>query len=137
MKRTNRGYELAREDLLMAVFIDRALERALRFGATDDWDTELVTLDHVNRLLESDVVLDLQSSDFEGLVLDLRNAVISVGLVRGVGRKPQVVIDVQAASRQAARLEMARLKELLPEAEAESGGSGRREPIGFVLSRRS
>ncbi len=136
MKRTNRGYELAREDLLMAVFIDRALERALRFGATDDWDTELVTLDHVNRLLESDVVLDLQSSDFEGLVLDLRNAVISIGLVRGVGRKPQVVIDVQAASRQAARLEMARLK-VLPEAEAESGGSGRREPIGFVLSRRS
>jgi hypothetical protein len=118
MKTTRFYYDLACGDLLGAVFVDRALERALPFRAADAWCTELLTLEPLGRLLEGEVLLDSNRNDVEGTVLDLRHAVVSIELERRHDTAPSVRVTVHAASRQAAKLELARLKELIPPAEA-------------------
>ncbi len=115
--KTRIGYDLANGDVLSAVFIARALERALRFGASDRWVTDFVTLDHLTRLLEGDVVIETRTDVVERVVLDLQHAVVSIVLERRHGTSPAAFIEVHAASRQAATLELARLKELLPRAD--------------------
>jgi Domain of unknown function (DUF5925)/ATPase family associated with various cellular activities (AAA) len=112
------GYDLAYGDLHTAVFYERALARALRFVASEAWATDMLTLDHVSRLIEGEVVLDLHKPDMEGLVMDLSHACISITLQRRAGASPMLTVDVHAGSRQAVRLEVARLKELLPPADA-------------------
>lgn len=117
VSKTAIGYDLAYGDLLSAVFYERALERALRFVASESWCTDMLTLDHLPRLLEGEVVIDLHKHELEGLVMDLPSACVSITLHRHTGASPTLSVDVHAASRQAARLEVARLKELLPPAE--------------------
>ena len=112
------GYDLAYGDLLSAVFYERALARALRFVASEAWVTDMLTLDHISRLIEGDVVLDIHKHDMEGLVMDLPHACVSISLQRRAGASPMLSVDVHAGSRQAVRLEVARLKELLPPADA-------------------
>ena len=80
--KTRIGYDLANGDVLSAVFIARALERALRFGASDRWVTDFVTLDHLTRLLEGDVVIETRTDVVERVVLDLQHAVVSIVLER-------------------------------------------------------
>ena len=115
--KTTIGYDLAYGDLLSAVFYERALARALRFAASESWSTDMLTLDHLPHLLEGEVVIDLHKHDMEGVVMDLPHACVSVTLHRRTGVSPTLSVDVHAASRQAARLELARLKELLPPAD--------------------
>ena len=132
MKTPKFRFDLSNGDLPRAVFMERALERALRFGASERWSTELVTLDHLMRLLEADVLVDVQREDFERAVLDVQHAVVSVSLDRRECGAPTVNVEVWAGSRQAARLEIARLKELVPAADSQ----GRREPMGFATELR-
>ncbi|HKW58490.1 MAG TPA: hypothetical protein VJR46_01915 [Candidatus Dormibacteraeota bacterium] len=132
MKTPKFRYDLSYGDLPRAVFMERALARALRFGASEKWPTELVTLDHLMRLLEADVVIDVQREQSERMVLDVQHAVVSVALDRLDGSRPSVYVEVWATSRQAARLELARLKELVPAADSQV----KREPIGFATALR-
>ncbi|TMC40472.1 MAG: hypothetical protein E6J28_01440 [Chloroflexi bacterium] len=103
--KTRIGYDLANGDVLSAVFIARALERALRFGASDRWVTDFVTLDHLTRLLEGDVVIETRTDVVERVVLDLQHAVVSIVLERRSSPLPMArepIGFVTARRRQAA-----------------------------------
>ena len=132
MKTPEFRFDLAHGDVPRAVFIARALERALRFVAVERWETELVTLDHLVRLLEGEVLIDVQLEDLERVVLEVQHAVMSVALDRSDGTPSSVSVEVWASSRQAGRLEVARLKELIPIDEAKA----RRRTMGFVTEPR-
>jgi hypothetical protein len=118
MKAIDIGFDLARGDPLTAVFVARALERALRFGAAETWRTDLVTLDHLTRLIEGEVEIAFHDADHERLILGLQHdALASIRLERRQGTSPSVVVAVYASSRHAVTLQIARLKELLPPAD--------------------
>lgn len=110
-------YDVAYGDVLTAVFVARALERSLRFGASDRWCTDVDELESLTRMLEGEVVIAVQEEDARRVILDLRHAVVSVTVEERPGTSPVAVAQVNAASSQAATLEMARLKELLPRSE--------------------
>jgi ATPase family protein associated with various cellular activities (AAA) len=117
MKTIDFGFDVADGDLLSAVFVDGALKRALRFGASARWTTELLALDHLTKLLEGEVALQFVGTDSERTILDLPHAVASIRLDLRKGASSTLFVVVYAASRQAARLEIARLKEVLPPAD--------------------
>lgn len=117
MKTVDFGYDFADGDVLSGVFVERALARALRFAASTGWRSELLTLDHVTRLVEGEMAIDFVDDGYERVILELRHAVASIRLDRHHGTSPFVSVTVYAASRQAAKLEIARLKELLPPAD--------------------
>jgi energy-coupling factor transporter ATP-binding protein EcfA2 len=110
-------YDVAYGDVLTAVFVARALERALRFGASDRWCTDVDELESLIRMLDGEVVIAVHDEDVHRVILDLQHAVVSVTLEERPGTSPVAVAQVNAASSRAATLEMARLKELLPRSE--------------------
>jgi len=118
MSRNKIVYDLANGDVLTAISFERAFERALRFCMSDTWNAEVESLDELMGFLEGDIVHDAHRKDYEGFVIDLPHAVLFVELARRTESTTQVSVEVAAASRKAARLELARIKELLPAAEA-------------------
>lgn len=118
MSKTDIVFDLSHGDPLAAVFIERARERSLRFRTYDTWCTDRQTLEELITLLEGDVLLDNHRKDGEGLVLDLQHAIAWIGLNHRAGATPMASVAVYGTSRHAIRLEVARLKELLPPAEA-------------------
>lgn len=117
MKTMEIRYDVADGDVISGVFLARAIERALRFGASERWTTDLLALDHLTKLLEGEVAVEFVGIDFERTILDLPHAVASIRLDRRNGASSTLYVVVYAASRQAARLEIARLKEVLPPAD--------------------
>ena len=85
MKTLDLGYDVADGDVLSAVFMKRALARALHFGASAQWATDLLSLDHLTKLLEGEVALDFVSTDYERTIMDLPLAVASIRLDRREG----------------------------------------------------
>ncbi len=75
------------------------------------------TLEELISLLEGDVLLDNHRRDCEGLVPDLQHAIAWVSLTHRAGARPTVSVAVYGVSRPALRLEVDRLKELLPRAD--------------------
>ena len=118
MTKTDIVFDLSHGDPLAAVFIERARERSLRFRTYDSWCTDRQTLEELITLLEGDVLLDNHRKEWEGLVLGLQHAIAWISLTHRAGATPMASIAVYGSSRHAIRLELARLKELLPPAEA-------------------
>jgi hypothetical protein len=81
---------------------------------SDSWPTDSRGLEEFVRLIDGEVLLDSHKSDGELVVLDLPHCVILVGLNERSATTPSVFVQIHAGSRQAARLEMARIKELIP-----------------------
>jgi hypothetical protein len=117
MSKTDIVFDISHGDPLAAVFIERARERSLRFRTSDAWCTDRQTLEDLTSHLEGDVLLDNQRKDWEGLVFELQHALAWISLTHRAGATPMVSVAVYGASRHALRLELARLKELLPPAE--------------------
>jgi ATPase family associated with various cellular activities (AAA) len=117
MSKTDIVFDLSQGDPLAAVFIGRARERSLRFSMHDTWCTDRQTLEDLTTLLEADVLLDNHRKNWEGLVLDLQHAIAWISLNHRAGALPAVSVTVHGLSRHALRLEVARLKELLPPAD--------------------
>jgi hypothetical protein len=111
-------YDVANGDLQTAVFVNRGLERALRYHASDGWSTDRQGLEEFVRLMEGEVVFDGHKVDGEVVVLDLPHSVLMVDLNRGSETTPHLSVQIYAGSRQAVRLEMARVKELIPLADS-------------------
>ena len=103
-----------------AVFVRRGLERALRFHTSDGWSTDCRDLEEFVRLVNGDVLLDSHKAEAEFVVLDLPQSVLVVELNERSATMPSAFVQVYAGSRQAARLEMARVKELIPLADEPS-----------------
>ncbi len=114
MKELPTVYDIANGDVQTAVFIRRGLERALRFHTSDGWSTDRRSLEEFIRLIDGDVLLDSHKDEGEFVVLDLPQSVLMVELNGRIAITPSVFVQVHASSRQAARLEMARVKELIP-----------------------
>lgn len=117
MTKTDIVFDLSHGDPLAAVFIERARERSLRFRTYDAWCTDRRTLEDLTTLIEGDVLLDNHRKEWEGVVIDLQHALGWISLNHRAGATPTVSVAIYGASRQALRLELARLKELLPPAE--------------------
>jgi Domain of unknown function (DUF5925)/ATPase family associated with various cellular activities (AAA) len=117
MKEIPTVYDIASGDVQSAVFIRRGLERALRFHTSDGWSTDVRSLEEFVRLIDGDVLLDSYKDEGEFVVLDLPQSVLVVQLHERSAMTPSVFVQIHAGSRQAARLEMARVKELIPLAE--------------------
>jgi hypothetical protein len=107
-------YDIASGDVQTAVFIRRGLERALRFHVSDGWPTDLRILDEFVRMIDGSVLFDSHSTDREVVVLDVPQSVLMIELNQRSATTPFVDVQIHAGSRQAARLEMARVKELIP-----------------------
>lgn len=107
-------YDVANGEVHTAVFIRRGLERALRFHTSAGWSTGLRSLEEFVRLIDGEVLLDSHKDDGEFVVLDLPQSVLVVELHGMSETTPSVFVQIHAGSRQAARLEMARVKELIP-----------------------
>jgi hypothetical protein len=107
-------YDIASGDVQSAVFIRRGLERALRFHTSDGWSTDLRSLEEFVRLIDGEVLLDSYKDEGEYVVLDLPQSVLVVELNGRSAITPSVFVQIHAGSRQAARLGMARVKELIP-----------------------
>ena len=114
MKEIPTVYDLANGDVQTAVFVKRGLERALRFHTSDEWSTDSRSLEEFARLIDGEILLDSHKSDGEFVVLDLPRSVLLVDLSERSATTPSVFVQVHAGSRQAARLELARVKELIP-----------------------
>ena len=114
MKEIPTVYDIANGDVQTAVFLRRGLERALRFHTSDGWSTDLRSLEEFVRLIDGEVLLDSHKDEGEFVVLDLPQSVLVVELNELSATTPSVFVQIHAASRQAARLEMARVKELIP-----------------------
>ena len=110
-------YNLAYGDLQTAVFAQRGLERALRFHASETWNTDQQNLEELVQSIEGELLLDSHERDEEAVVLDLAQCVLKIELERRVNAVPLASVELLAASRRGAKLELARLKELLPPAE--------------------
>src|SRR5215831_18520458 len=110
-------YDMAKGSPPMAVFLQRALERALRFRAYSTWSTDCVTLEPLLSNIEADLLISNVWDGYEGAVLALPNAVIHLQLSHKPKSAGTLKVDVFADSRQAATLQVARIKELLPQAE--------------------
>lgn len=110
-------YDLAHGNPPMAAFLQRALERALRFRAFATWSTDLRTLDPLVSNIEADLLTSSRWDNYESVVLALPNAVMHVQLNLRPKSAATVKTDLYADSRQAATLQLARIKELLPAAE--------------------
>ena len=117
MTKPYQTYNLAEGDLHMAVLFDRVLERALRFRAFDSWATRDHSLDELVRLLNAEVLFESQQKDTETVVLDLQHAVLMLLLEKRSDATPIVYSHVHAGSRTGARLELARIRELMPSAD--------------------
>jgi hypothetical protein len=113
MKELPTVYDIANGDVQTAVFVRRGLERALRFHTSDGWSTDCRSLEEFVRLIDGEVLLDSHKSDGEFVVLDLPQSVLVVELNERAATTPSVFVQIHAGSRQAARLEMARVKELI------------------------
>jgi ATPase family associated with various cellular activities (AAA)/Domain of unknown function (DUF5925) len=111
-------YDLADGDLRTAVFVQRGLERALRFHASDTWNTDRQNLEELVKSIEGDLLLDSHEGDEEAVVLDLAQCVLKIELERRANSLPIASVELLAGSRRGAKLELARLRELLPPAEA-------------------
>ena len=122
MKGTINVYDVAEGSLQMALFLQTALERALRFRVYERWLTDDRTLTALIKTFDADVLLDSKWDEYEGLVLELPNAVICVHLNLRPKATSEVKVDVVAESRQAATLQLARIKELLPPADSAPSG---------------
>ncbi|HEX3508919.1 MAG TPA: DUF5925 domain-containing protein [Candidatus Dormibacteraeota bacterium] len=107
-------YDIANGDVQTAVFIRRGLERALRFHTSDGWSTDLRSLEGFVRLIDGEVLQDSYKDEGEYVVLDLPQSVVMVELNGRTATTPSVFVQIHAGSRQAAGLEMARVKELIP-----------------------
>jgi uncharacterized protein DUF5925/ATPase family protein associated with various cellular activities (AAA) len=107
-------YDVANGDVQTGVFIRRGLERALRFHTSDGWSTDLRSLEEFVRLIDGEVLQDSYKDEGEYVVLDLPQSVLVVELNGRTAITPSVFVQIHAGSRQAARLEMARVKELIP-----------------------
>ena len=114
-------YDIANGDVQTAVFVRRGLERALRFHTSDEWSTDLRSLEEFTRLIDGETLLDSHKSDGEFVVLDLPQSVVVAELNGRSETTPSVFVQIHAGSRQAARLEMARVKELIPLADEPAG----------------
>jgi hypothetical protein len=114
MKQIPTVYDLANGDVQTAVFVKRGLERALRFHMSDEWSTDRRSLEEFVRLIDGEILLDSSKSNGELVVLDLPHSVLFVELNERSETTPSVFVQVHAGSRQAARLELARVKELIP-----------------------
>lgn len=114
MKEIPTVYDLANGDVQTAVFIRRGLERALRFHMSDGWPTDSRGLEEFVRLIDGEILLDSHKSDGEVVVLDLPQSVVLVELNERTATTPSLFVQIHAGSRQAARFEMARIKELIP-----------------------
>jgi hypothetical protein len=111
-------YNLAYGDLQTAVFVQRGLERALRFHASETWNTDQQNLEELVQSIEGKLLLDSHERDEEAVVLDLAQCVLKIELGRRANAVPLASVELLAASRRGAKLEMARMKELLPPAAA-------------------
>src|SRR5260370_944313 len=107
-------YDIANGDMQTAFFVRSGLERALRFHTSDEWPTDLRSLDDFVRLIDVQILFDSHKSDGEVVVLDLPPSVLVVELNERSTTTPYVFVQIHAGSRLAARLEMARVKELIP-----------------------
>ncbi len=110
-------YDLAYGDLRTAIFVQRGLGRALCFHASEFWPTDRRSLEDLVQSIEGELLLDSHEKDEEVVVLDLANCVLMVTLERRAGATPVATAALLAGSRLAAKLELARVKELLPPAE--------------------
>jgi Domain of unknown function (DUF5925)/ATPase family associated with various cellular activities (AAA) len=110
-------YDIANGDVQTGVFIRRGLERALHFHTSDGWSTDVRNLEEFVRLVDGEVLQDSYKDEGEYVVLDLPQSVLVVELNERSATTPSVFVQIHAGSRQAARLEMARVKELIPLAE--------------------
>jgi Domain of unknown function (DUF5925)/ATPase family associated with various cellular activities (AAA) len=117
MKEIPTVYDVANGDVQTAVFIRRGLDRALRFHTADDWSTDCRSLDEFIRLIGGEILLDSHKKEGEVVVLDLPQTVVLVELNERSATTPSIYVQIHADSRQAARLEMARVKELIPSAD--------------------
>jgi len=106
-------YDVANGDIQTAVFVRRGLERALRFHTSDEWPTDIRSLEEFVRLIDGQVLFDSHKSDGEVVVIDLPQSALVVELNARSTTTPSVFVQIHAGSRPAARLEMARVKELI------------------------
>jgi hypothetical protein len=111
-------YDLAYGDLRTAVFVQRGLERALRFHASETWNTDRQNLEDLVQSIEGELLMDSHERDEEAVVLDVAQCVLKIELERRANAVPLASVELLAGSRRGAKLELARLKELLPPAEA-------------------
>src|SRR5579859_5335754 len=116
MAEVNTVYDLANGNLYMEQFLREGLARALSFHVHEHWDVEVPTLDDVCAQLGGEQLCDHRWKDHEVIVLDLPNSVTRLELRRHAESNSTVWATVSAGARQTAVQEMARLKELLPEA---------------------
>jgi len=110
-------YDIANGDMQTAVFIRRGLERALRFHTAGGWPTDCRSLEEFVRLVDGEILLDSHKGEGEVVVLDLPQSVVMVELNERSATTPSIYVQIHADSRQGAKLEMARVKELVPLAE--------------------
>jgi uncharacterized protein DUF5925/ATPase family protein associated with various cellular activities (AAA) len=122
MKDISTAYDLANGDVQTAVFVRRGLERALRFHMSDGWPTDSRGLEELVRLIDGEILFDSHKSEGELVVLDLPHSVLLVELNERSATTPSVFVQIQAGSRQAARFEMARIKELIPHVDEPAAG---------------
>jgi hypothetical protein len=121
-------YDLADGELHTAVLLQHAIEKGLKFHAHAEWCSDASALPEPHELIGGEVLYDSKFKHREVRVSDLGTSVVLIDVNRPHDSTPTVDIDVWCVSRQAADLEIDRLRLVLPEAvEAPTG----KVPVSF------
>jgi hypothetical protein len=108
-------WDVSDGEVIAALFLRLGLERALMCHATETWTTDVRSLEEVSGLLGGDVLLEELLKHRERLLLELPHCLMLISVDRPSGTTPRVTTEISSASRSVARLQMAHMKELLPE----------------------
>ena len=117
MNTVNPAYDIAEGELSAALFMSIGLEKGLVCRASEWWAADAESLGELERLPESEVLYDEWHRDWELQIRSLPQSIVMVELRRNRGSASQVTADVLSHSRRAARLEVSRVRELVPAAE--------------------
>jgi hypothetical protein len=109
-------YDVANGELHTAVLLRHAIEKGLRFHAHAEWCSDLCTLPELGEAIGGDLLYDSRYKHCQTQVYDLGATVVQIEVNRPRDSTPSVYVDVWCFSRQAADIEIERLKRLLPEA---------------------
>jgi energy-coupling factor transporter ATP-binding protein EcfA2 len=124
-------FDVEEGGLAMGLFLQRALDRALRFRTHAGWASDIAAMDALAEGLDAAIVHAEHRDAWDALVLDLPGAVAFASMQSHDETKPWFAIEVVAASRQAASDVIERARNVIPAArELEPG----RIPVTFWYS---
>ena len=109
-------YDVANGELHTAVLLRRAMERGLRFHTNAGWCSEASPSSELHDLIGGELLYDSRFKYRQVQIFDLGASVVQIDRNQLEDATPTVDVDVWCPSRQAAELEVERLRELLPAA---------------------